>query len=87
MIGQLLDVVRGVMAVPHLVCQNAELEAENTQLREQFAGVLEGVLIDVDELEAIVLELYVGPTQLHRARHGVPDRSGASARHPSEGAR
>lgn len=70
MIGQALDLIRGVMAVPHLVRQNAELEAENARLAEQAAGVVDAIVRDVDDLEAIVLELYTGPRQLQRARHG-----------------
>lgn len=57
----LVDLARGVMGVPHLVAQNAALEAENTRLRDELAARVDELEGAVDELDALARELYTGP--------------------------
>lgn len=66
-IGRGLDFFRGLMAVSHLVRQNADREAENAAMHENLAGRVEALERDVDDLTAQAREFYVGPTRRDRS--------------------
>jgi hypothetical protein len=75
-IARTLDFLRGIMAVPYLIGQTAELEAENAELREQV-GRLDALEVAVADAEALVREFYTGPasspaTRLRPVSRGTP---------------
>jgi uncharacterized protein (DUF3084 family) len=86
-IRDLLDLARSLHAVPHLIEQQTALELrvdELEQRHEHLAQRHEHLAQRHENLASITEELYLGPRHVRTA---TSDRSGASARRPTEGDR
>jgi hypothetical protein len=77
---ELLELARALNAVPHLIEQNTALELRVDELEQRHEHLAQRH----ENLASITEELYLGPRHVRTA---TSDRSGASARRPTEGDR